>query len=142
MKPKYVALVGLEAPDELESVQRPDKDLAGMCAGEYVLVADGESQHRVVMLELLDALWGVELVIGRQRETVRGGGEGGCGRHGRVVRVVGVVGVTDVWKLGVGLTIVYMLQRMDKDSLAEGNSESMLECGEKTDYDAGEDGVV
>lgn len=79
-----VALVCLEALDELKGLERPDPDLSRLCPGEDVLVADSEGQDGLVVLELLNALGGVEeprMVLGGACACAGGvvGGGGGEG---------------------------------------------------------------
>lgn len=86
-----MSLVCLEAFYELEGLERPDPDLASLCPGEDVFVADSEGQDGLVMLELLYALGGVE-ELGVVFGGVDGGGEGrGRRRHGRHVVFVGAI---------------------------------------------------
>lgn len=58
-EPQDMALVCLDAADELESGKRPDKELSIVCAGEDVPVGNGEGEDGAIVLELLYPLGGV-----------------------------------------------------------------------------------
>lgn len=58
-EPEDMALVCLDAADELEGGQRPDEEFSIVCASEDVSIRDGEGEDGAVVLELLDPLGGV-----------------------------------------------------------------------------------